>query len=183
MVRVRAKVPDVQLLHVNSFLLAQRISQRLWAEMLLTYLCCPKHEHPLIAQMGVTCPQLLKAAQVDNLEGSELALWQYRWPASLIPLVDPGLELAELSLPGFLGVLWDWALSPELQVQASAAARLAAFASHFAEQPRGWNELYATHRGSYLAGAHDFVDIPFYRCERLPWVPHIRGLHIPKEDK
>lgn len=178
MARVRFGVPETELLHLRALLGEQGFSSRLWAEVMLTYLCCPGSDHPAVSQKGVDTPTLLRMAHLraPALQDAT-AHYDYRWPASLIPLMDPGLAAADLSLSNLLSILWSWTHTTNTLVNVNLAARLAAFATSFTPTSRTWQSIRADYKDVMpSANPHALVSLPKFRCELLPWVVRVKGV-------
>jgi hypothetical protein len=95
----------------------------------------------------------------------------------LIPLMDPGLELAEWPLLDLLAGLWQFAHAPDGVVLLPFACRLGAFASHFARKPQHWTELHAQWTGDAMANPHVVLGYePDYHVALLPWIRTMKGI-------
>lgn len=114
--RIRFKVPESELLMCKAVMLEHKLTSRQWVDMSLSYLCCPSQPRPPV-----------RAVPKDP----DIVDFDFRWPRSVIEAVDPGLRLAELSLPALLSTTWAWLHAPDGKVSAGLARRLAAFASYF----------------------------------------------------
>ncbi len=179
--RIRFKVPETELLHLKSFLGTQGFSMRTWVDVMLTYLCCPGCDHPAVAQKGVTTPALLTMAQLRAPDPTDTPVYyDFRWPASLIPLIDPGLAAAELNVSSILASLWQWTHAPALTLNVNVAVHLAAFATGFTPTPRNWVDIRADYKQlDPLVSPHQLVQLPTYQCEVLPWVVRVKGVRKP----
>jgi hypothetical protein len=147
---------------------------RNYAEVMLTHLCCPLHEHPAVAQLGMTAVELF--AMLPGREDDESAWYDFRWPCTVYETVAPALELSEQSLSEALGAIWQWTHDCDHTLILSSACRLASFASHFMRRPVSWAQVHLNYEGeSHMADPHKLIKFEFYRCERLPWVQKVRG--------
>lgn len=175
--RVRFRVPELEYLTVKSFVHTQGLSARVWVEVLLTHLCQPRGEHPVVAQQGVSAAAVLRAVR-PKVRDEDEAIYEVSLPQSVIRAMDPGLELAELELPSFLAAVWGWSMREDGEVYAPLAARLAAFASYFGGSPAPWDAWLArcAEAGLTVATPHELYMPPEYRVERLPWVVRMQGV-------
>jgi hypothetical protein len=175
--RVRFLVPEAELTHTKAFILSQGITARTWVDIMLTRLCCPHHPHPFVAHMGVDVDELLTSAYIGGAAEAE-AHFDFRWETTLISLMDPGLELAEMRFSALLSATWNWAVDPGRAIAPPVAARLAAFASYWGGDAMNWAQVLEMNHGRY----GDLVSpLELYVCEpfkstRLPWVARIRGV-------
>ena len=175
--RVRFKVPELEYLNVKTFINAQGLTSRVWVEVLLTHLCQPQGEHPVVAQKGVTTTDPLRAARVSRRDADE-AVYELALPQSVIRAMDPGLACAELELPTFLSILWGWAMREDGSMFVTLAARLAAFSSYFGGAPQTWDAFVnsADTTPHETVHPHELYMPPVYRVECLPWVVKMQGV-------
>ncbi len=179
--RVRFNVPEAELLHTKAFILSQGITARTWVDIMLARMCCPQAPHPFCAAVGVGVDDILTSAHVPGASGEEAA-FDFRWETTLVGLMDPALELAEMKLSALLSATWSWAVDPGRLVAPPVAARLAAFASYWGNEPMHWGHVLESNHGRYgdLADPTKlYVSEPF-KPTRLPWVARIRGVRHAK---
>jgi hypothetical protein len=169
-------VPDVEGLAVRAHLAAAGISGRVWVEALLTHLCCPEHTHPELAAVGLTVEGSVAATRLEHRLGDEDE-FDARIPELWIPAIDPGLALAGLDLPALLACTWHWVYSLDRKTAPSIAARLAAFVTSFADDPRTWQDVHRKMCGEtgLRCSPRDYDPTPI-ELEALPWIALKKGV-------
>ena len=172
--RVRFKVPELELLHARVQVLGA-LNHRLYAEVLLSYLCCPGNTHPAVAQSGLDYDRLF--ALLPAKPSDHKAYYEFRWPKSVQACIEPALALAEMSLPELLASIWYWTHDPEKRIDLGRGARMASFASFYARDSRTWSEIHLDYLGdSHRVTPHKLLVMPDFNCARLPWVQHIKSI-------